>query len=92
MEKRADSKLLKDLAKRENLAIRQLRKIDQKAKYSYRGKYYHCIPLERTTMNIIKKLEYGFSLSNPLTKKKQKNWNKKFSKYHIINRSSFPID
>ena len=77
--------------------IRQLRKTDKKAKYPWRRKFYYCIPLKKASMDIstdtitIKKAEYGFQLSDLLTKKKKKNWNEKFPKKNesvvIPNRS-----
>src|SRR3954453_7732016 len=66
--------------------IRQLRKTDKKAKYPWRRKAYYCIPLKKASMDVsketitIKKSEYGFQLSDLLTKKKKKNWNEKFPK------------
>ncbi|MFJ8265513.1 RNA-guided endonuclease InsQ/TnpB family protein [Peribacillus asahii] len=82
--------------------IRQLRKTDKKAKYPWRRKYYYCIPLKKASMDIstdtitIKKVDYGFSLPDLLTKKKQKNWNEKFPKQHtsvvIPNRSEEHLD
>ena len=58
--------------------IKQLRKTDKKAKYPWRRKFYYCIPLKKASMDIstdtitIKKAEYGFQLSDLLTKKKKK--------------------
>src|SRR4051794_32059013 len=82
--------------------IRQLRKTDQKAKYPWRRKFYYCIPLKKASMDIatdtitIKKAEYGFQLSDLLTKKKKKNWNEKFPKKNgavvIPNRSEENLD
>src|SRR3954471_13208242 len=82
--------------------IRQLRKTDKKAKYPWRKKFYYCIPLKKASMDIstdtitIKKAEYGFQLSDLLTKKKKKNWNEKFPKKNgavvIPNRSEENLD
>ncbi|MGX2961884.1 RNA-guided endonuclease InsQ/TnpB family protein [Peribacillus sp. JNUCC 23] len=63
--------------------IRQLRVTDKKANYPWRRKYYYCIPLKKASMDVskeiitIKKVEYGFQLSDLLTKKKKKMWNEK---------------
>jgi len=68
--------------------IRQLRKTDKKAKYPWRKKFYYCIPLKKASMDIstdtitIKKVDYGFSLSDLLNKRKKKNWNEKVPKHH----------
>ena len=82
--------------------IRQLRKTDKKAKYPWRRKFYYCIPLKKASMDIstdtimIKKAEYGFQLSDLLTKKKKKNWNEKVPKKNravaIPNRSEENLD
>ncbi|MGG3449420.1 RNA-guided endonuclease InsQ/TnpB family protein [Domibacillus aminovorans] len=66
--------------------IRQLRKVDKKANYPWRRKYYYCIPLKKASMTVskdtitIKKAEYGYALSDLLTKKKKKKWNEKVPK------------
>lgn len=66
--------------------IRQLRKIDKKAKYPWRRKSYYCIPLKKASIDVlketitIKKAEYGYQLVDLLTKKKKKNWAEKFPK------------
>ncbi|RID88465.1 transposase, partial [Peribacillus asahii] len=82
--------------------IRQLRKTDKKANYPWRRKYYYCIPLKKASMDIstdtitIKKVDYRFSLSELLTKKKKKNWNEKAPKQPtsvvIPNRSEEHLD
>ncbi len=82
--------------------IKQLRKTDKKAKYPWRKKFYYCIPLKKASMDIsidtitIKKAEYGFQLSDLLTKKKKKNWNEKVLKKNgavvIPNRSEENLD
>ena len=63
--------------------IKHLRQTDKKAKYPWRRKFYYCIPLKKASMDTstdtitIKKAEYGFQLSDLLTKKKKSNWNEK---------------
>ncbi len=66
--------------------IRKLRKMDKKAKYPWRKKYYYCIPLKKASMEVsdetimVKKTEYRYPLIDLLTKKKKKNWNEKLPK------------
>ncbi|WP_459502967.1 hypothetical protein [Bacillus sp. C1] len=59
-------------------SIRKLRKTDKKAKYPWRKKYFYCIPLKKSSMEIeeqtitIKRVEFQVNLMDLLTKKKKK--------------------
>ncbi|MGG3449634.1 transposase [Domibacillus aminovorans] len=82
--------------------IRQLRKTDKKANYLWRRKYYYCVPLKKESMTIskdtitIKKAEYGYALSDLLTKRKKKVWTEKVPKKNkavvILNRSDEDLE